>query len=66
MTIKTKYDIEDQVKIHGRNYGTVVAEIERISIHKRGAVRYHCIYLYGGPCGEWLKADVWEEDVIGK
>lgn len=66
MTIKTKYNIGDQVKIHGRNYETVVAEIERIAIHKRGAVRYHCVYLYGGPCGEWLEADVWEEDVIGK
>lgn len=66
MTIKTKYNIGDQVKIHGRNYETVVAEIERISIHKRGAVRYHCIYLSNNPYREWLEADVWEEDVIGK
>lgn len=63
MVIKTKYDIGDTVMF--RNYracerSVIEGEIVRITVRKGGTIRYTIQYLLDG---EWLTADVWEDDL---
>lgn len=62
MLIRTKYDVGKTVKFRNYRGGSTVVEgeIMRVTIGKEGAIRYAIKYLLDG---EWLMADVWEDDI---
>ena len=63
MVISTKYDIGATVKFKSYRAcecSVIEGEIVRITVRKGGAIRYTIQYLQDG---EWLLADVWEDDL---
>ncbi len=62
MVIRTKHDVGDKVKFRNYRGGSPVAEGEiiRITIGKHGVIRYTIQYFLDG---QWLTADIWEDDL---